>query len=253
MVEKTRVLICDGGTEEGTTGATVLRSLGFDAICTKRGNGEILGAIRSYRPEIAVIDAQADGIGATEIMRAIEREMPGTVHFVVTSEFTNIPIDRAAVDSGRAVYLIRPYTVENLLTAVYGFVAKVPEDSAEERRNIEVAVTDVIHRLGIPAHVKGYHYLREAIMLSIKDRELMESVTKVLYPAVADKFSTTPSRVERAIRHAIEIACDRCDVDVMVEFFGHTVNSRKGKPTNSEFIAMIADYLRLHYSYTVKA
>ena len=116
-----------------------------------------------------------------------------------------------------------------------------------EEEDLEFVVTETIHQLGVPAHIKGYHYLRVAILLSIDNQELLESVTKMLYPAVAKHFDTTSSRVERAIRHAIEIAWDRGDLDTLNTFFGYTVNTAKGKPTNSEFIALITDKLRLQY------
>ena len=117
--------------------------------------------------------------------------------------------------------------------------------------DMEVVVTEMIHQLGVPAHIKGYHYLRNAIMHSIKDPEMLESVTKLMYPTVAKEYGTTPSRVERAIRHAIEIAWDRGDVDTLNSFFGYTVNTGKGKPTNSEFIALIVDKIKLRYTNTV--
>ena len=106
-------------------------------------------------------------------------------------------------------------------------------------------ISEIMHQIGVPAHIKGYQYLREAIILSIRDDEMMSSVTKVLYPTVAKKFGTTPSRVERAIRHAIEVAWDRGDVDVLSSYFGYTIQNSRGKPTNSEFIAMISDKLKL--------
>ncbi len=115
-----------------------------------------------------------------------------------------------------------------------------------EPMDLQVTVSEIMHQIGVPAHIKGYQYLREAIILSIDDTEMMNSVTKVLYPTVAKKFSTTPSRVERAIRHAIEVAWDRGDVDVLSSYFGYTIQSSRGKPTNSEFIAMISDKLRLN-------
>ena len=115
----------------------------------------------------------------------------------------------------------------------------------EPENNLETSVTEILHQIGVPAHIKGYQYLREAIILSINDTEMMNSVTKVLYPTVAKRFSTTSSRVERAIRHAIEVAWDRGDVDVLSSYFGYTIQNSRGKPTNSEFIAMISDKLRL--------
>ena len=110
---------------------------------------------------------------------------------------------------------------------------------------MELMVTEMIHQIGVPAHIKGYHYLRESILLSVKDPEVMNAVTKVLYPTVAKKFTTTASRVERAIRHAIEVAWDRGDVDTLNAYFGYTIHNSRGKPTNSEFIAMLSDKLRL--------
>ena len=111
--------------------------------------------------------------------------------------------------------------------------------------DLVVMVTEIIHQIGVPAHIKGYHYLREAIILSVKNSEIINSVTKLLYPTVAKIYSTTPSRVERAIRHAIEVAWDRGDIDVLNSYFGFTIQNERGKPTNSEFIAMISDKLRL--------
>lgn len=111
--------------------------------------------------------------------------------------------------------------------------------------DLEMMVTEIIHQIGVPAHIKGYHYLRESIMLAVNEPDIINSITKQLYPTVAKKFSTTSSRVERAIRHAIEVAWDRGDVDILTSYFGYTIHNTKGKPTNSEFIAMIADKLRL--------
>ena len=126
-----------------------------------------------------------------------------------------------------------------------GYDCKLVPQPTKQDVNLEAVVTDIIHEIGVPAHIKGYHYLREAIILTINNMEMINAVTKVLYPEVAKRFNTTPSRVERAIRHAIEVAWDRGDVEVLQKFFGYTVSGIKGKPTNSEFIAMIADCLSL--------
>ena len=115
----------------------------------------------------------------------------------------------------------------------------------EERKPLETRVTDMIHEIGIPAHIKGYHYLRDAIIMAVEDMDVLNAITKILYPTVAKKHQTTASRVERAIRHAIEVAWDRGDVDTLNGYFGYTIHSLRGKPTNSEFIAMIADRLLL--------
>ena len=129
--------------------------------------------------------------------------------------------------------------------------AETAEDTLEiEGRDLEKDVTDMIHEIGVPAHIKGYQYLREAIMMSVEDVEMLGSITKILYPTIAKKYQTTPSRVERAIRHAIEVAWDRGDVDVLNSYFGYTIHNTRGKPTNSEFIAMISDKLCLQAAGT---
>lgn len=120
-------------------------------------------------------------------------------------------------------------------------------NSLENTHDLEKDVTDMIHEIGVPAHIKGYQYLREAIMMSVEDIEMLNSITKILYPSIAKKYQTTPSRVERAIRHAIEVAWSRGKMETLDSLFGYTINLGKGKPTNSEFIALIADKIRLHY------
>lgn len=143
--------------------------------------------------------------------------------------------------------------IKNLKHGVRGSVPKLAAKSSSEHvmqlleRNLEMDVTNVIHEIGVPAHIKGYQYLRDAIIMSVNDMEMLNSITKILYPTIAKKHQTTPSRVERAIRHAIEVAWSRGKLDAIDEMFGYTVNSGKGKPTNSEFIALIADKIRLEY------
>ncbi|MDR2753338.1 MAG: sporulation transcription factor Spo0A, partial [Oscillospiraceae bacterium] len=129
--------------------------------------------------------------------------------------------------------------------------ARAQQPVVRSRPDLEMMISEVMHQVGVPAHIKGYQYLREAIILSIEDTDMISSVTKVLYPTVAKTFKTTPSRVERAIRHAIEVAWDRGDVDVLSSYFGYTIQNQRGKPTNSEFIAMIADKLRLKMKVAV--
>ena len=155
------------------------------------------------------------------------------------------------MDGGVDYFLIKPIDLEILSDRIvqmstWRIHAENHEiASALSQNDLEVLVTEILHQVGVPAHIKGYHYLREAILLSIFHDDMMNSVTKQLYPGVAKKFSTTASRVERAIRHAIEVAWDRGDLDVLNSYFGFTIQNERGKPTNSEFIAMISDKLRL--------
>ena len=160
---------------------------------------------------------------------------------------------------GASYYLLKPFESETLLSHVQKFKpgarAKLIATGNENRRNEKMAkynlesdVTNIIHEIGVPAHIKGYQYLRDSIMLSVKDRDVINSITKILYPTIAKMYQTTSSRVERAIRHAIEVAWNRGNTETLNDLFGYTISNRKGKPTNSEFIALIADKIRLEYN-----
>ena len=144
---------------------------------------------------------------------------------------------------GAAMFVSKPYNE----TAMLENLLQLAEKRSEQLHapGLEEMVTSIIHEVGVPAHIKGYQYVREAIMITVENMEVINSVTKILYPEVAKRFHTTPSRVERAIRHAIEVAWDRGDLETLQRFFGYTVSNAKGKPTNSEFIAMISDRIRL--------
>ena len=163
---------------------------------------------------------------------------------------------------GAQYYVVKPFDIEVLIKRIEelknyqlpgsnnGFIVKETkanyiEVSENKEENLEALVTNIIHEVGVPAHIKGYQYLREAIMMVVDNIDMINQITKQLYPEIAHKYKTTSSRVERAIRHAIEVAWGRGRLDVMEKIFGYTVNANKGKPTNSEFIAMIADKLRL--------
>lgn len=220
---------------------------------------EALEMIESIRPDIVVLDMimpLIDGIGVLERVNPnINKDAPA---FIAVSAAANEKIAAHAVALGAEYFMRKPLEPEALVDRIISFaIDPIPEvksvkESPELRMvkktaepDIEMMVTDIIHEIGIPAHIKGYQYLRHAIMLVVDDLDVINSITKELYPTVAKDFNTTPSRVERAIRHAIEVAWDRGDTDVLNSFFGYTIANSKGKPTNSEFIAMIADRLRL--------
>ena len=147
-----------------------------------------------------------------------------------------------------AVYPFNPTDLAQRIFRIAGYTVgnKYREQSIDNTQSLEIQVTEILHQIGVPAHIKGYHYLRDSIIMSIENPEIINAVTKQLYPSVAKRYNTTSSRVERAIRHAIEVAWDRGDVDVLNTYFGYTIHNTRGKPTNSEFIAMISDRLRLH-------
>ena len=175
----------------------------------------------------------------------------------MTSPISNQNVFMQTIEAGADLCLIKPINTQTLVQNIENMLKKRKSVSspdyyatartADDAPDIEAQVTRIIHQIGVPAHIKGYQYLRTAILLTIKDSDIINSVTKVLYPSVAKKYSTTTSRVERAIRHAIEVAWDRGDVDTLNSYFGYTIQNNRGKPTNSEFIAMIADNLRLKY------
>ena len=168
------------------------------------------------------------------------------------SSYDNQRLERETLMAGASYYFLKPIDINTMAERIIklsGWRSEsspvVVKDNVVTDTELEIMITDIIHQIGVPAHIKGYHYLREAIKLSVKNDEIINSVTKLLYPTVAKKHNTTSSRVERAIRHAIEVAWDRGDIDVLNSYFGYTVQNERGKPTNSEFIAMISDKLRL--------
>ena len=183
----------------------------------------------------------ADGSEAfTESLAALLR-----ARIILLSVFTTDYIAAAAASFGVDYLLLKPVGQKNVVDRMEEVLETARNAASAAGPDIETMVTNVIHEIGVPAHIKGYQYLREAIIIAVNDMDVINAVTKVLYPQVAKTFSTTPSRVERAIRHAIEVAWDRGDLDTLQRFFGYTVSNTKGKPTNSEFIALIADRLQL--------
>jgi two-component system response regulator (stage 0 sporulation protein A) len=206
---------------------------------------------------VAIIDvwlSKLDGIGVLRNCKSLHFGSDLPPAFIIVSMVSNQNIFVEAANAGADLCMLKPYNMESLCehiqTLVKGRYAPPAETVVETESSdpdIEAQVTRIIHQIGVPAHIKGYQYLRTAILMTISDNDMINSVTKVLYPSVAKKYQTTTSRVERAIRHAIEVAWDRGDVDTLNSYFGYTIQNNRGKPTNSEFIAMIADNLRLKY------
>ncbi|MBE6825926.1 MAG: sporulation transcription factor Spo0A [Ruminococcus sp.] len=244
MQEQKKILIGDDSVDYGITTASALRSHGLYAFTRKKDGNVLLHAILEEQPDIVLIDAVMPHMDAIEVIKRTKAEAKKFPEFIVTSGYDNPFVERQIMELGAAYYMLKPFDTAQLADRIQSLLT-CHDAASRNTQSLEVTVTDVIHQLGVPAHIKGYHYLREAILSSIQNPELLESVTKLLYPSVASKYGTTASRVERAIRHAIEIAWDRGDLDILNAFFGYTVNTCKGKPTNSEFIALITDKLRL--------
>ncbi len=244
MNNKIKVLIGDDSAESGVSIANKLRERGLYAYTRRKDCNVILESIRNDPPDVAVLDVSAQNGDAIAIMKRARDLGARCPVFIITSAFDNEFIEHQVMANGAARFLLRPYSADDLMSAINSSLGDRMAGSSDD---LEIVVTDIIHQLGVPAHIKGYHYLRTAIVYSVKDKSLLDSVTKLLYPTVAQIYDTTSSRVERAIRHAIEIAWDRGNLDTLNTFFGYTVNTEKGKPTNSEFIALITDKLRLRY------
>ncbi len=245
MNHKVRVLIGDDSVEYGLSCANCFRSKGVYTVTRKKDGKILIESIRTECPEVVIMDAVMTHYDAVEVMTKL-RSLGGKLpYFIITSAYDNAFLERQLVDAGASYFVQRPFDNEMMYERARKLLDGEPIQKIDEQNDLEIIVTDMIHQLGVPAHIKGYHYLRTAILMAIEDKELLESITKLLYPSVAKKYETTSSRVERAIRHAIEIAWDRGNVETLNSFFGYTVNTCKGKPTNSEFIALITDKLRL--------
>ncbi len=221
---------------------------------------EALKLISEKEPDIALLDIimpHLDGIGVLEKLNAMEKRKKTSV--IVLSAIGQDTITQRSIMLGAEYYMVKPFELELLYKRIKEVKQGMVEPSKSNARRttlqssfesvsketLESSITEIIHEVGVPAHIKGYQYIREAIILAVNNMEVINSVTKQLYPTLAKKFKTTPSRVERAIRHAIEVAWARGQLDVNNSMFGNTISATKGKPTNSEFIAMIADKLRL--------
>lgn len=250
MKNKFKVLIGDDTLNFGIICGELLEKREFETVVTPKDGIKVFEAIQSTHPEVVIMDSSMPHIDALGILKSFSGENINPPYFIVTSAYDNPQVEKELLNNGASHFVLKPLDLNMLCDRVEMLARKksgTPEvkPNAIKMDDLEILVTEVIHQIGVPAHIKGYHYLREAIILSIQDNEMINSVTKVLYPTVAKKFKTTSSRVERAIRHGIEVAWDRGDVDVLNSFFGYTVHTGRGKPTNSEFIAMIADRLRL--------
>ena len=222
----------------------------FELVGVAYNGLEAIQLIEETRPDVVILDIimpHLDGIGVLE--KFATQTATYRPKFIVLTALGQETVTQRAVELGADYYVVKPFNFGALANRIKqlgdGAVTTAPFVAPTKLRNLDVAVTNIIHEIGVPPHIKGYHYLRDAILMVVEEINLLGGITKELYPMIAQKYNTTPSRVERAIRHAIELAWDRGNMDAISKFFGYTVNMAKGKPTNSEFIAMIADKLRL--------
>jgi len=255
METKTRILLADANADFVRMISQLIQSEGdMEVVGTAADGQEALSKLSQLKPDLLLIDLVLPKLDGLEVLRRLP-ETGAACRVVVLSGFFNDKVVGDCSALGADYFIPKPCESAALFQRLR-LLAKTPQAASEpvdcrgeavsrETDDLEAVVTDIIHEIGVPAHIKGYQYLREAIILTIHDMDMINAVTKVLYPEVARRYNTTPSRVERAIRHAIEVAWDRGDIEVLQKFFGYTVSNIKGKPTNSEFIAMIADSLNL--------
>ncbi len=267
MKEKLNILIADDNQDfSRTLSSYINKQEDMEVIAMAKDGNEAIDMISNTMPDVVILDVimpHLDGLGVLEKINMIKTDKRPVC--IMLSAVGQDKITQKAVALGADYYVVKPFDIEVLIKRireikffkpnqqVNNFIAKeakqkyieLPENEVKKEENLEALVTNVIHEVGVPAHIKGYQYLREAIMMVINDIDVINQITKSLYPKIAFKFNTTPSRVERAIRHAIEVAWGRGQQEAVENIFGYTISAAKGKPTNSEFIAMIADKLRL--------
>jgi two-component system response regulator (stage 0 sporulation protein A) len=255
MKKATKILIADENAGDRQALCNELRKAGFTNLLEAVNGEDALIQISKNHPDVAIIDSwlsKLDGIGVISNCQSLKFEPDMPPVFIMVSAVAKQSFMIEASKAGADLCLLKPYNVESLCRHIVSLTKNRSGEAQEAEQDeqapdMETQVTKIIHQIGVPAHIKGYQYLRAAILMTINDSEVINSVTKILYPGIAKKYQTTTSRVERAIRHAIEVAWDRGDVDTLNSYFGYTIQNNRGKPTNSEFIAMIADNLRLKY------
>lgn len=251
MEKKIKITVADSNRDFAEMlSARLSEERDFEITSTLTDGDELTNSILNDIPDIVILNdvlPTLDGLGViSKINNSGMAELP---KFIMLSGFSSESLISEATSLGVSHFLVKPFSVDSLIDRIRtlhtSITLKKANSEEEARSSLALAVTNIIHEVGVPAHIKGYHYVREAIIMAVEDMEILNAITKILYPSVAKKFGTTASRVERAIRHAIETAWNRGDIDTLNNFFGYTVSNSKGKPTNSEFIAMIADKISL--------
>lgn len=267
MKNKITVLIADDNMDFATNLMECLENQeDMEVIAVAKDGKEAIEMIKNTTPDIVLLDVimpHVDGLGVLEELNKLKIEKKPLC--IMLSAVGQDKITQKAISLGAQYYVVKPFDIELLIKRIRelklykntqlrnNFVSRdikpkyieIDDRVEKDENHVEALVTNIIHEVGVPAHIKGYQYLRDAIIMVVNNIDILNQITKQLYPEIAEKYNTTPSRVERAIRHAIEVAWGRGQTDTVERIFGYTVSAVKGKPTNSEFIAMIADKLRL--------
>lgn len=235
----------------------------MEVIAATGDGGEALELLEKKKPDVVLLDMILPSLDGLALLERLPKETKKSTVFIVLSVMGQESITEEAFLLGAKYFLLKPFNKESLLKKIrqagrrFPVTKKEPGEGykgkrGEDKVSLEIIVTDIIHEIGVPVHIKGYQYLRDSIMMAVQDMDILNSITKQLYPAIALRNHTTASRVERAIRHAIEVAWNRGKMDTIDALFGYTIHAGKGKPTNSEFIALISDKIRLEYRDQIK-
>ena len=251
MEKQMKILLADDRSDYASLCAETFRREGFEVKPVAKDGSAVLAAVAEWQPDVLLMDAFMAHLDAIGVLRVLPTLKGGKRPLVlVLSGVDKESLQQELLTAGADYYFIKPFDPETLVQRIKQLAARsrsgqpnIMQQNADA--SLDATISEIMHQIGVPAHIKGYQYLRTAIRLSVEDPEMISAVTKLLYPTVAKMYRSTSSRVERAIRHAIEVAWDRGDVDVLSSYFGYTIQNTRGKPTNSEFIAMIADRLRL--------
>jgi sporulation transcription factor Spo0A len=258
-VQKIKVCLTDDNQEIITLISEYLKTQeDMEVIGTARNGKECLEMLEKIEPDVLLLDIimpHLDGLGVLRQIR--DKNLPNRPKIIMLTAFGQEDVTKKAVELGASYFILKPFDMEDLSNQIRQVAGRKETEStavspsashhhvAKSNHDLNASITEIIHEIGVPAHIKGYMYLREAISMVYHNIELLGSITKILYPDIAKKYKTTPSRVERAIRHAIEVAWSRGNVESIASLFGYTISMSKAKPTNSEFIAMVADKLRI--------
>ncbi len=244
-MDKIKFVMSDTGVDVSGRCRKALEQENVEVTVAEKDGTQVLQKLLTLRPQVALLDTFMPGLDAIAVKERYEEAGGKHTVFFATGGFQNEDIEQELLQEGFSFYFVKPFDESVLAERVVKAANSGEHGMMMPNDNDEVTVTEILHQIGVPAHIKGYQFLRDAILLTMNEPDYINAVTKQLYPEIAKRNATTASRVERAIRHAIEVAWDRGDVDTLNRYFGYTIHNLRGKPTNSEFIAMISDKMRL--------